>query len=114
MPLPTATEYAALIDAASADGYAIPAVNVTSTLTLNAALRGFAEARSPGIVQVTVGGAGYVPGAAADALVGARRAAAVQHAHVRRLDTPARGQPRAGERAARDLPKRGRPARDRA
>ena len=48
MPLPTATEYAALIDAAGADGYAIPAVNVTSTETLNGAMRGFAEARADG------------------------------------------------------------------
>jgi hypothetical protein len=88
MPLPTASQYAALIDAAGADGYAIPAVNVTSTLTLNAALRGFAEARSPGIVQVTVGGAGYVSGAAADALVGARAIAAAGHELIARCPVP--------------------------
>jgi fructose-bisphosphate aldolase, class II len=79
MPVPTADEYAAMIDAAGSGGYAIPAVNVTSTLTLNAALRGFADARSPGIVQMTVGGAAYVSGAAADALTGARALAGAAH-----------------------------------
>jgi fructose-bisphosphate aldolase, class II len=88
MPVPTADEYAALIDAASADGYAIPAVNVTSTLTLNAALRGFAGARSPGIVQMTVGGAGYVSGPAEDALAGARALALAGHELIAHCPVP--------------------------
>jgi fructose-bisphosphate aldolase, class II len=50
---------------------------VTSSQTLNAALRGFAEAGSDGIVQVTVGGARYLSGAAKDALTGARAFAAL-------------------------------------
>jgi fructose-bisphosphate aldolase, class II len=88
MPVPTADEYAALIDAAGAGRYAIPAVNVTSTQTLNAALRGFAEARSPGIVQLTVGGAGYFSGPASDALTGARAAAAAGHELIARCPVP--------------------------
>jgi fructose-bisphosphate aldolase, class II len=88
MPLPTADEYAAMIDDAAAGGYAIPAVNVTSTLTLNAALRGFAEARSPGIVQATVGGAGYISGPAEDALTGARALALAGHELIARCPVP--------------------------
>jgi fructose-bisphosphate aldolase, class II len=57
-------QYAYMLDAAAAGGYAYPAVNVTSSETLNAALRGFAEAESDGIVEMTTGGAAYVSGAA--------------------------------------------------
>src|SRR5262245_6334534 len=65
MPVPTPQQYAAMLDAALDGGYAYPAVNVTSSQTLNAALRGFAQAGSDGIVQVTVGGAKYLGGARA-------------------------------------------------
>jgi fructose-bisphosphate aldolase class II len=75
--LATAEQYAAMLDAASAAGYAFPAINVTSSQTLNAALRGFAEAGSDGIVQATVGGARYLSGPAADAAAGARALAAM-------------------------------------
>jgi fructose-bisphosphate aldolase class II len=70
--LPTQEQYAAMLDGASVGRYAFPAVNVTSSQTLNAAMRGFAEAGSDGIVQVTVGGARYLSGAADDGLAGAR------------------------------------------
>jgi fructose-bisphosphate aldolase, class II len=43
-------EYAAMLDGAAAGRYAFPAINVTSSQTLNAAMRGFAEAGSHGIV----------------------------------------------------------------
>jgi fructose-bisphosphate aldolase class II len=75
--LPSPEQYAAMLDGAAAGRYAFPAVNVTSSQTLNAALRGFAEAESDGIVQVTVGGARYLSGAADDGLVGARAFAAL-------------------------------------
>src|SRR4051812_16683051 len=75
--LATAEQYAAMLDRAAAGGYAFPAINVTSSQTLNAALRGFAEAQSDGIVQVTVGGARYLSGPAHDALAGARALAAM-------------------------------------
>ena len=62
-----------MLDDAAAGGFAYPAVNVTSSQTLNAALDGFAAAGSDGIVQVTVGGAGYLSGGGtAYALAGAR------------------------------------------
>jgi fructose-bisphosphate aldolase, class II len=75
--LPTPEQYGAILDGAAAGRYALPAINVTSSQTLNAAMRGFAEAGSDGIVQVTVGGARYLSGAADDGLTGARAFAAL-------------------------------------
>jgi fructose-bisphosphate aldolase, class II len=75
--LATAEQYAAMLDGAAEGGYAFPAINVTSSQTLNAALRGFAEAGSDGIVQITVGGARYLSGPAQDAVTGARALAAL-------------------------------------
>jgi fructose-bisphosphate aldolase class II len=75
--LPSPDQYAGMLDGAAAGRYAFPAINVTSSQTLNAAMRGFAEAGSDGIVQVTVGGARYLSGAANDALAGARAFAAM-------------------------------------
>ena len=68
-----------MIDAAATDHFAYPAVNVTSTQTLNAAIRGFAEAGSDGIVQITTGGAAYLAGSPADPVLGARAFAAAAH-----------------------------------
>jgi fructose-bisphosphate aldolase class II len=75
--LPSPEQYLAMLDGAAAGRYAFPAINVTSSQTLNAAMRGFAEAESDGIVQVTVGGARYLSGAADDGLTGARAFAAL-------------------------------------
>lgn len=75
MPVAGPEQYAEMLDRALAGAYAFPAVNVTSSQTLNGTLRGFAEARSDGIVQVTVGGARYLGGG--DALAGARAFAAM-------------------------------------
>jgi fructose-bisphosphate aldolase class II len=69
----TAEQYAAMLDAASAGGYALAAVNVTSSETLNGAMRGFAEAGADGIVQLTTGAAEFLSGAAVkDMALGAR------------------------------------------
>jgi fructose-bisphosphate aldolase class II len=62
MPIATPEVYAAMLDRAKQDGFAYPAINVTSSQSLNAALRGFAEAESDGIVQVSTGGAEYLSG----------------------------------------------------
>ncbi len=62
MPVATPEQYAAMLDAAKAGGFAFPAVNVSSSQTLNAALQGFAEAGSDGIIQVSFGGADYFAG----------------------------------------------------
>ena len=63
MPLATPDTYAAMLDRAKAKRFAYPAVNVTSSQTATAALKGFADAESDGIIQVSVGGAEYLSGA---------------------------------------------------
>jgi fructose-bisphosphate aldolase, class II len=69
----TTEQYAAMLGAASAGGYALAAVNVTSSETLNGAMRGFAEAGADGIVQITTGAAEFLSGGAvADMALGAR------------------------------------------
>jgi fructose-bisphosphate aldolase class II len=76
----TPEQYAQMLDRAKARGFAYPAVNVTSTQTLNAALRGFTEADSDGIVQISVGGAEYFSGASiGHAVTGAVAFAEVAH-----------------------------------
>src|SRR5215471_11828127 len=62
MPIATPEVYAEMLDRAKEHGFAYPAINVTSSQTLNAALRGFAEAESDGIIQVSTGGAEYLSG----------------------------------------------------
>jgi fructose-bisphosphate aldolase class II len=62
MPIATPEIYAQMLDRAKQQGFAYPAINVTSTQTLNAALKGFADAESDGIVQVSTGGAEYLSG----------------------------------------------------
>ncbi len=62
MPIATPEAYAEMLDRAKGGAFAYPAINVTSSQTLNAALRGFAEAESDGIVQVSTGGAEYLSG----------------------------------------------------
>ncbi|MBX6384645.1 MAG: class II fructose-bisphosphate aldolase [Microbispora sp.] len=62
MPIATPEVYAEMFDRAKAGGFAYPAINVTSSQTLHAALRGFAEAESDGIIQVSTGGAEFLSG----------------------------------------------------
>src|SRR5215471_11379044 len=62
MPIASPVVYAEMLDRAKAGAFAYPAINVTSSQTLNAALRGFADAGSDGIIQVSTGGAEYASG----------------------------------------------------
>src|SRR3954452_5835674 len=62
MPIATPETYADMLDRAKSGAFAYPAINVTSSQTLNAALAGFAEARSDGIVQISTGGAEFLSG----------------------------------------------------
>ena len=71
MPIATPEIYAQMLDRAKQQGFAYPAVNVTSTQTLNAALRGFATAESDGIVQISTGGAEYLSGSLKNMVTGA-------------------------------------------
>ncbi len=62
MPVATTEQYAAMLDKAKQHGFAYPAINVSSSSTINAVLQGLAEAGSDGIIQVTTGGADFFAG----------------------------------------------------
>ena len=62
MPIASPDAYAEMLDRAKAGAFAYPAINVSSSQTLNAALKGFADAGSDGIIQVSTGGAEYLSG----------------------------------------------------
>jgi fructose-bisphosphate aldolase class II len=62
MPVASPEVYAEMLDRAKAGAFAYLAINVSSSQTLNAALQGFAEAGSDGIIQVSTGGAEYLSG----------------------------------------------------
>ena len=62
MPIATPDVYADMLDRAKKGSFAYPAINISSSQTLNAAIRGFAEAGSDGIIQVSTGGAEYLSG----------------------------------------------------
>jgi fructose-bisphosphate aldolase class II len=80
MPIATPEAYAEMLDTAKARSFAYPAINVTSSQTLNAAIRGFADAESDGIVQVSTGGAEYLSGPGVkDMVTGAAALAAFAH-----------------------------------
>ena len=81
MPIATPDVYAEMIDRAKSKGFAYPAINVTSSQTLNAALKGFADAGSDGIIQFSTGGAEYGSGQGVkDMVTGA--VALAEFAHV--------------------------------
>ncbi|MDT4920008.1 MAG: fructose-bisphosphate aldolase, class [Pseudonocardiales bacterium] len=81
MPIATPEIYADMLDRAKAGQFAYPAINVTSSETVNAALRGFADAGSDGIIQVSTGGAEFASGTAVkDMVTGA--VALAEFAHV--------------------------------
>ena len=80
MPIATPEVYADMLDRAKAGSFAYPAINVSSSQTLNAAIRGFAEAGSDGIVQVSTGGAEYLSGPTVkDMVAGSLALAAYAH-----------------------------------
>ncbi|MGZ6804179.1 MAG: class II fructose-bisphosphate aldolase, partial [Nocardioidaceae bacterium] len=81
MPIATPEAYADMLDRAKAGSFAYPAINVTSSQTLNAAIQGFADAGSDGIVQVSTGGAEYLSGPRVKDMV-AGAVALAEYAHV--------------------------------
>ena len=62
MPVATPDQYLEMLDRAKQGGFAYPAINVSSSQTLNAALAGLQAAGSDGIIQVTTGGGDYWSG----------------------------------------------------
>ena len=88
MPIATPHTYRAMLDAARDGQYALPAINVTSSETINAALRGFAEAESDGIIQISTGGGEFLSGQGVkDMAVGAAAGAAFAEAVADRYPT---------------------------
>jgi fructose-bisphosphate aldolase class II len=81
MPIATPEAYSAMFERAKAGGFAYPAINCTSSETVNAALKGFADAGSDGIIQISTGGAEFASGTAVkDMVTGA--VALAEFAHV--------------------------------
>jgi fructose-bisphosphate aldolase, class II len=64
MPIATPDQYRQMLDAAHEGRYAYPAINVSSMVTANAALKGFADSNSDGILQVSTGAGKFVSGLA--------------------------------------------------
>jgi fructose-bisphosphate aldolase class II len=80
MPVATPEAYVEMLNRAKEGGFAYSSINVTSSQTLNAALQGFAEAESDGIVQVSVGTALYPSGnRVQDRAVGSKALALYAH-----------------------------------
>src|ERR1700748_2053334 len=62
MPIATPEAYAEMLGRAKEHRFAFPAINCTSSETINAALKGFADAGSDGIIQFSTGGAEFGSG----------------------------------------------------
>src|SRR6185437_9429333 len=87
MPIATPEIYADMLDRAKAGGFAYPAINCTSSETINAALKGFADAGSDGIIQFSTGGAEFGSGTSVkNMVVGAVALAEFAHVVAARYD----------------------------
>ena len=62
MPVATPKQFEALLDAAQEGGYAYPAINCSSLVTINAALKAFADMKSDGIIQFSTGAGQFASG----------------------------------------------------
>ena len=62
MPISTPQQFVAMLDAAQKGGYAYPAINCSNLSTLNAAMKGFADAKSDGIIQFSTGAGQFASG----------------------------------------------------
>ncbi len=72
MPVPDYKTYCKMLDNAYAKKFAFPAINVTSEITANAAIKAFADCKSDGMVQVSTGGGQFASGQGVkDMVVGA-------------------------------------------
>jgi fructose-bisphosphate aldolase class II len=80
MPVVDYGQYCEMLNRARAGKFAYPAVNVTSLTTANAVLKGLAESKSDGIIQVSTGGAAFASGSSIkDMALGATSIA--EHVH---------------------------------
>ena len=81
MPIASPEIYLQMLDRAKSGAFAYPAINVSSSSTLVAALRGFAEAQSDGIIQFSWGGAEFASGSTVKQMVDGAVALA-EFAHI--------------------------------
>jgi fructose-bisphosphate aldolase class II len=87
MPIATPEIYGEMLDRAKAGRFAYPAINVTSSNSIVAAIRGFAEAESDGIVQFSWGGAEFASGQRVkDMVLGARALAEFAYVVAEKYD----------------------------
>lgn len=87
MPIATPAQYAAMLDAAQQGDYAYPAINISSLVTLNAALKGFADKKSDGIIQISIGGGKFASGInVGDAVLGSVVLAEAAHRLAEKYD----------------------------
>jgi fructose-bisphosphate aldolase, class II len=87
MPVPSSTQYREVLDRARKHKYALPAINVSSMITANAAIAAFAETGSDGIVQLSLGASKFVSGLAVqNNVMGAVSLA--HHVHYMTKDLP--------------------------
>jgi fructose-bisphosphate aldolase class II len=87
VPIATPDQYNEMLTRAKDGGFAYPAINVTSSQTLNAAIKGFADAGSDGIIQVSTGGAAYFAGGwSKDMVVGATAMAEMAQIVAQQVD----------------------------
>jgi len=62
MPVATPKQFEAMLDAAQDGSYAYPAINCSSLVTINAALKAFADMNSDGIIQFSTGAGQFASG----------------------------------------------------
>jgi fructose-bisphosphate aldolase, class II len=80
MPVVDYGQYCEMLNRARTGQFAYPAVNVTSLTTANAVLKGLADSKSDGIIQVSTGGAAFASGSSVkDMALGAMSIA--EHVH---------------------------------
>ena len=86
MPIATFDQYCEMLARAKEGRYAFPAINITGLETLNAAMEGFAECGSDGMIQVSTGGGAHATGSLKDMALGAEAIAEAAHLLADRYD----------------------------
>ncbi|MGC0367159.1 fructose-bisphosphate aldolase class II [Rhodococcus sp. 27YEA15] len=87
MPIATPDAYAEMLDRAKNHAFAFPAINCVGSEAINAAIKGFADAGSDGIVQFSTGGAEFGSGLGVkDMVTGAVALAEFAHVVAARYD----------------------------
>eukprot|EP00752_Nemacystus_decipiens_P015014 g13370.t1 len=87
MPVADYDTYVRMLDNAFTNHFAYPAINVSSMVTANAALKAFADAKSDGMIQVSTGGGKFASGLVnGDMVMGAISIAEHIHRAAEKLD----------------------------